>query len=459
MTRRSLTRASANAQRPSIGFVNLGCSKNQVDSEVMLGLLQTHGFNLTDKAEQAEVVIINTCGFIEEAKQESINAIIEHGDLKKSGACRVLIAAGCLAQRYQGELLKELPELDAVVGTGEFGRIADICRSLLEPKRKKQRLWVSPPPYLYDQLTPRVRLSKQHSAYVKIAEGCNRHCAFCAIPLMRGKQRSRPVESIVAEARALAEQGVKELNLISQDTINYGVDLGLRRGFVTLLRELVKVPALRWIRPFYLYPQEMTDELIALYAGEEKIAKYVDMPLQHINDGLLKKMHRLGDRAFITDMVNKCRSRIPGLTFRTAFIVGFPGETQREFEELRDYVREMEFERVAVFLYSDEEGTPAAELDGKVDRTVMEERRNELLRVQEQIALTKSRGLIGRTIEVLVEGLSEETELLLEARHEGQAPEIDGVVYVNDGMANPGDFVKVEITDASTYDLVGHIVG
>jgi ribosomal protein S12 methylthiotransferase len=445
--------------KPTIGFVNLGCSKNQVDSEIMLGLLTQHGFELTGEAGKAEVVIINTCGFIEEAKQESINAVVEYGDLKKSGACRVLIAAGCLAQRYQSELLKELPELDAVVGTGEFGRIAEICESLLVPKRRKQRLWVSPPPYLYDELTPRVRLSKQHSAYVKIAEGCNRACAFCAIPLMRGKQRSRPVESIVAEARALAEQGVKELNLISQDTINYGVDLGLRQGLVALLRELVKVPGLRWIRPFYLYPQEMTDELIALYAGEEKIAKYVDMPLQHINDGLLKRMHRLGNRAFITDVVNRCRSRIPGLTFRTAFIVGFPGETQRKFEELRDYVREMEFERVAVFLYSDEEGTPAAKLDGKVDRAVMEERRNELLLVQEEIALTKSRGMIGRTLEVLIEGLSEETELLLEARHEGQAPEIDGVVYVNDGMANSGDFAKVEITDASAYDLVGHIVG
>src|SRR5581483_11760557 len=463
--------------KTTIGFVNLGCSKNQVDSEIMLGSLVANGFELTADAEKAEVVIINTCGFIEEAKQESINAIIEHGDLKQSGSCKVLIAAGCLAQRYQGELLKALPELDAVVGTGEVGRIAEICRALLRPKRTSQRLWFSPPPYLYDELAPRVRLGKAHSAYVKIAEGCNRNCTFCAIPLMRGKQRSRPVESMVAE-------GVKEINLISQDTINYGVDLGLRQGLVSLLRELVKVKDLRWIRPFYLYPQQVTDELLDLYAGEDKIAKYIDMPLQHINDTMLARMHRLGNKAYLTALVERMRARIPGTTFRTAFIVGFPGETDAVFEELKRFVSEMAFDRVAVFLYSDEEGTPAANLDDKVDRAVMEERRNELLAIQESIASAKSREQIGRTLEVLVDGPSEETDLLLESRNEGQAPDIDGVVYINDapdhlthpalagrdrpdhlthpalaGRDRPfpkaGDFVKVEITEAATYDLVG----
>ncbi|MEW6245652.1 MAG: 30S ribosomal protein S12 methylthiotransferase RimO [Nitrospirota bacterium] len=488
--------------KPKIGFVNLGCSKNQVDSEIMLGSLLTNGFELTADAEKAEVVIINTCGFIEEAKQESIDAIIEHGELKQSGSCKVLIAAGCLAQRYQGELLKELPELDAVVGTGEFGRIAEICRALLRPKRTARRMWFSPPPYLYDELAPRVRLGKAHSAYVKIAEGCNRNCAFCAIPLMRGKQRSRPVESIVAEARRLAAEGVKEINLISQDTINYGIDLGLRQGFVSLLRELLKVKELRWIRPFYLYPQQVTDELLDLYAGEEKIATYIDMPLQHINDTMLKRMHRLGDQAYLTALVERMRARIPGVTFRTAFIVGFPGETDAAFAELKRFVSEMEFDRVAVFLYSDEEGTPAVELDNKVDRAVMEERRNELLAIQESIASAKSREQIGRTLEVLVDGPSEETDLLLEGRHEGQAPDIDGVVYINDVAGDPtsppragrdrpdclarpaqagrdrpdfltrpaqagrdrpfpgaGDFVTVQITEAATYDLVGRIVG
>ena len=477
------------APKATIGFVNLGCSKNQVDSEVMLGSLAANGFALTAEPGSAEVIIINTCGFIEEAKQESINTIIEYGQLKKTGACKALIAAGCLAQRYQGELLKELPELDGVVGTGEIGRIAEICRSVLRPPRNRQRVWMNPPPYLYDELTPRLRLGKRHSAYVKIAEGCNRACTFCAIPLMRGDQRSRPVESIVAEVRRLADEGVKEVNLISQDTMHYGLDLGLRGGLVALLRELVKVNGIRWIRPFYLYPQQVSEELIALYAGEEKIAKYVDMPLQHIDDAVLKRMNRLGSKASITTLIDRMRRGIPDLTFRTAFIVGFPGETKEAFAQLKRYLLEMEFDRLAVFLYSDEEGTAAAGLDRKLARNAMEERRAELMNVQEPICLRKSRRKVGSTLEVMIEGFSEETDLLLEARHEGMAPEIDGVVYINDvrtdltrppqarcdapltiDLTRPpqarqdaplpvaGDFVKVEITDASTYDLVGHVV-
>jgi ribosomal protein S12 methylthiotransferase len=457
----------------TIGFVNLGCSKNQVDSEIMLGTLVTEGFQLTGDPKKAEVVIINTCGFIEEAKQESINTILEHGHLKKTGTCRVLIAAGCLAQRYQGDLLKELPELDAVVGTGEFGKIAEICRDLLAPKKRHRRLWISQPPYLYDELAPRLRLGKQHSAYVKIAEGCNRNCTFCAIPLMRGKQRSRPVDSIVAEARQLAAEGVKEINLISQDTINYGVDLGLRQGLVQLLRELVKVDHLRWIRPFYLYPQQITDDLLDLYAGEEKITKYIDMPLQHINDRMLKRMHRLGDRGAIEALVERIRTRIPHVTFRTAFIVGFPGETDAAYTELRDYVEQAEFDRVAVFLYSDEEGTGAVSLDEKVERDVMDERRNAILSIQESISAAKGRATVGSILEVLVDGRSEETEHVLEGRHEGLAPEIDGVVYIDEDstpnaharhprhdVPSPvsGEFCTVEITDAAAYDLVGRIV-
>ena len=459
MPSHTLLTPAPSAPKTTIGFVNLGCAKNQVDSEVMLGALAQDGFTLTSDPHAAEVVIINTCGFIEEAKQESINAIIQFGKLKKTGACKVLIAAGCLSQRYQGELLKSLPELDGVVGTGEIARVADICRTLLAPTpaRQRQHLWMTPPPYLYDELTPRIRLGQSHSAFVKISEGCNRNCAFCAIPLMRGKQRSRPITSIIAEIRQLAAEGVKEINLISQDTINYGVDLGLRQGLTALLREAVMVPGIRWIRPFYLYPQQVSDELIALYAGEEKIVKYVDMPLQHINDAVLKRMHRLGTKASITELVHRFR-RIPGLTFRTGFIVGFPGETKAAFTELKRYVAEMEFDRVAVFLYSDEEGTPGADMNRKIDRNVMEERRALLLHLQDGIARRKNRGKIGSTIEVLVDGLSEETDLLLEARHEGQAPDIDGVVYLNDGTAHPGDFVKAEITDASTYDLVGRIV-
>ncbi|HEY7531358.1 MAG TPA: 30S ribosomal protein S12 methylthiotransferase RimO [Nitrospiraceae bacterium] len=445
--------------------MNLGCSKNQVDSEIMLGTLAQNGFALTADPHKAEVVIINTCGFIEEAKQESINTIIEHGKLKQTGVCRVLIAAGCLAQRYQGDLIKELPELDGVVGTGEFGRIAEICRSLLAPKKRQQRLWISEPPYLYDAEAPRIRLGYAHSAYVKIAEGCNRNCAFCAIPIMRGKQRSRPIESIVTEASRLAAEGVKEINLISQDTINYGVDLGVRHGLVSLLRELVRIKGLHWIRPFYLYPQQVTDELLDLYAGEEKMPRYIDMPLQHINDRMLKRMHRLGDRAALTALIDRIRTRIPGVTFRTAFIVGFPGETDREFDELRTFVEEAEFDRVAVFLYSDEEDTPAVSFNDKIDRLVMEDRRNDLLAVQEHIATAKGRAHIGSIKEVMVDGRSEEAPLLLEARHEGLAPEIDGVVYIKQDDVHrietpplPGDIVKVQITDAALYDLVGRIL-
>src|SRR5437867_6598802 len=342
MPSRLITPSRPSSKKTIIGFVNLGCSKNQVDSEVMLGMLVADRFALTADPKKADVVIINTCGFIEEAKPESIDTIIAHGRLKETGSCRVLSAAGCLAQRYQGDLLKQLPELDGVVGTGEFGKIAEICRNLLAPKNRQQRLWISEPPYLYDADAPRLRLGKAHSAYVKIAEGCNRNCAFCAIPLMRGKQRSRPVESIVAEATRLAAEGVREVNLISQDTVNYGVDLGLRQGLVALLRELVKVKGLRWIRPFYLYQQQVSDELFALYAGEEKITKYLDMPLQHINDGMLKRMHRLGTKASISALVERLRARIPGVTFRTAFIVGFPGETDAAFEELKQYVTDME---------------------------------------------------------------------------------------------------------------------
>jgi len=474
MPRKPLNMVS-DAPTTTIGFVNLGCTKNQVDAEVMLGALAAKGFALTTEPQEAQVVIINTCGFIEEAKQESIDTIIEYGELKKSGACKVLIASGCLAQRYQGELLKELPELDGVVGTGEIGRIADITETLLKPGRRKQRVWMAPPPYLYDELTPRLRIGKQHSAFVKIAEGCNRTCAFCAIPLMRGKQRSRPVASIVEEARRLAAEGVKEINLISQDTVNYGVDLGLRHGLTMLLRELVTVDGLRWIRPFYLYPQQVDEALIDLYAGQDKIAKYIDMPLQHINDTVLKAMHRLGNKRYITNLVNRLRQRIPGLTFRTAFIVGFPGETHAQFRELKQYLTEMEFDRVGIFVYSDEDDTPAVEFLGKLDRTLMEDRRAELLDLQETISLKRGQQKIGSTLEVLVEGPSEETDLLIASRHEGQAPEIDGLVYINDiedsaenthliqihrdaAVPRPGDLVKVQITEAAAYDLVGHIV-
>ena len=424
--------SSGSGKKTTVGFVNLGCTKNQVDSEIMLGTLAADGFELTGNPQKAEVVIINTCGFIEEAKQESINTILEHAKLKESGACRVLIAAGCLAQRYQGDLLKELPELDGVVGTGEFGKIAGICRDLLTPKRRHQRLWISPPPYLYDEMVPRLRLGKSHSAYVKIAEGCNRNCAFCAIPLMRGKQRSRPVESIMAEVQQLAEAGVKEINLISQDTVNYGVDLGLRQGLVCLLRELVKVKALRWIRPFYLYPQQVTDELLDLYAGEERITKYIDMPLQHINSAHAQAHASARRPANDRDVGGAHQDTDPWRHLSHGLHCGISRRN-------RSRVRRTQAVRRAggvrscggISLLGRREDTRSRVSIEKIDRSVMEERRNELLAVQEAIAAAKSMERIGSTLDVLVDGSAEEEGHWLEGRHEGLAPEIDGVVYID----------------------------
>lgn len=443
-----------------VGLVNLGCPKNQVDSEVMLGLLKQDGFELTADTEKAEVIVINTCGFIDAAKQESINAIIEFGAYKKTGVCRVLIAAGCLAHRYPKELMSDLPELDAVVGTGDFPKIAGICKTLLAQNRRgrKQHVWTASPTALYDAATPRLTLSPRHWAYLKVSEGCNYRCSFCAIPNFRGDLVSREVSDVLSEARSLADRGVVELNLIAQSLTSFGWDRREKNGLMGLLRPLVQVDGIRRIRLFYTYPTDLSDELLNFMAAEPKICNYVDLPLQHINDAILRKMNRKGSSRLIRNLLTRIREKVPGVTLRSTFIVGFPGETEAQFEEIADLIRDIRFDRLGVFTYSREDGTTAYPLGDPIPAEVKTERQEKLLALQSGIIREKHAMMIGTVQEVLVDGPSRETDLLLEGRTEGQAPEIDGVVYINDGAASAGDIVKVEITQAGEHDLVGHII-
>jgi ribosomal protein S12 methylthiotransferase len=441
-----------------VGLVSLGCPKNQVDSEVMLGLLKQGGFELISDIDRAEVIIVNTCGFIDAAKEESIETLIELGRLKKKGTCQILVAAGCLAQRYGEELLSELKELDAVVGTGDFPGIANLCQKLLEKTSGSSNplSMVSQPAFLYEVATPRLRLSPRHWAYVKISEGCNYRCSFCSIPAFRGDIQSRPADSIIAEAERLAAEGVKEINLIAQSLTSYGWDWKKKNELPKLLKGLTRVDGIRWIRLFYAYPTDLTDELIELIAAEEKICNYVDLPLQHTDDEILKKMRRKGDSRLIRSLLEKLRSGIPQLALRTTFIVGFPGETEAQFGKLLDFVGEGWFNRVGVFTYSHEEGTPAYEFSDSISPEEKNERRNRLTEIQEEVSLSKNQALVGTVREVLVEGVSSETGRL-EGRLEGQAPEIDGVVML-EGEARPGTFVKAEITEANETDLAGTVL-
>lgn len=444
---------------PKVGLINLGCSKNQVDSEVMLHKLNEAGFQLTAREEEAEIIIINTCGFIESAKRESINMIIDLGKLKKKGQCKTLIATGCLTQRYQEELLKELPELDGIVGTTEYPKIAEICKSFLEQKGKKRKRssWLSEPTALYQESDiDRVLIGPRHWAYVKISEGCDKSCSFCIIPAMRGTMRSRSISSLVNEVNGLGKKGVREVNLIAQDLTSYGRDLG-KVQLLELLRELVKCE-IDWIRLLYNYPHPFPDELMDLIAKEDRICKYIDMPLQHIDEEILKRMNRIHKQEYTINLISKMRKRIPNLVLRTSLIVGFPGETEQQFKTLLDFVEETRFDRLGVFVYSREEDTPAREFEKQIPEEVKQERWETLMALQKEISLENNRKLIGTVQDVLVSGVSEETDLLLEGRYYGQMPEGDGKVYINDGTANTGDLVKVEITDAHPYDLVGKII-
>jgi len=451
-----------------IGFVSLGCSKNLVDSEVMMGQLKQHGYELTTDREAADVMVVNTCGFIQSAKEESINAILEMAELKESANLKRLVVAGCLVERYRQDLLNQLPEVDAVLGTSEIEKIVaavDPAAVAAEDAAfVASNAWMTRglPTYLYDEASPRILATPKHFAYVKIAEGCDHTCAFCAIPQMRGKYRSRRAGSILREAEQLAAQGVKELVLISQDSTQYGLDLGIKDSLADLLRSLARVDGIEWIRVMYTYPNSLSDETLRAMAEEPKVCNYLDMPLQHASANILKRMRRGGNRQLLEKLLGRARQLVPGMTLRTTLIVGFPGETDEDFEELMQFVRDVEFDRVGVFTYSDEEGTHGYELDGKVPARTMRSRRAKLMREQAKISKRRNKALIGRRFRALLEGVSEETDLLLQARMESQAPEVDGHVLINDAPdefnAKPGDFLEIEITEAHEYDLVARMI-
>lgn len=441
-----------------VGLANLGCSKNQVDAEVMLGFLAKAGFAFTPDQHEADVIIVNTCGFIEISREESINTLLDLAQMKEKGRCRLLIAAGCLTQRYGKELIREMPEVDAVVGTGDLPRIGDICLNLINNKDTQKKEWLSLPQYLYDEMTPRIRFGQKHWAYVKVSEGCNKQCSFCSIPIMRGRLKSRSLDSIVQEVQGLAESGVREINLIAQDMSSYGEDRRERRALAKLLRVLGKTEGIEWFRLFYTYPTTLTDEILEILASEPKFCNYVDLPLQHIDDDILKRMNRYGDGALIRKLIKRVRIIIPNVVLRSTFIVGFPGETEEQFQRLFDFVGETQFDRLGVFSFSKEEGTPSFSLSQQLHESVKKRRRSKLLRLQSKISLQKNKGLIGTHQRVMVDGISPETDLLLEGRMAGQAPEIDGVVYINEGIASAGEFADVKIMEAHPYDLVGQIV-
>ena len=446
-----------------VGFISLGCPKNLVDSEVMMGELAREGYEITRDASEADTLVVNTCGFIDAAKKESVDAILEAARLKSEGKCTRLVVAGCLVERYRDELRAEIPEVDAFIGTSQ---VTDITK-VADERVNTRQLPVLPlgnqtATYLYDDSTPRVLATPGHFAYVKIAEGCDRPCAFCFIPQMRGHFRSRRFGSVVAEAKRLAEQGVKELVLVAQDSSRYGEDLGEQDALAALMRELCRLEGVEWVRVMYTYPTHISDAFLDALASEPKAVKYLDMPLQHASRNVLKLMKRGGNRASLERLIERVRERVPGIAVRTTFITGFPGETEEDFNELLAFIRNVEFDRVGVFTYSDEEGTPAFDLLNKVDAKVAKKRRDRLMREQSRISLRRNRARVGETVRVLFEGASEETDLLWQGRMETQAPEIDGCVLINDapeGCApEPGDFVNVLITEAQQYDLVGQIV-
>ena len=446
-----------------VGFISLGCPKNLVDSEVMMGQLQQKGYQITADAEQADTVVVNTCGFIESAKQESIEAILEAARLKTEGKARRLVVAGCLVERYRDELKAEMPEVDAFIGTSQINDILQVC----DPKTNTRSLPVIPlgnqsATYLYDESTPRVLATPSHYAFIKIAEGCDRPCAFCFIPQMRGHFRSRRFGSIVAEAHQLAEEGVKELILVAQDSSRYGEDLGKQDALAHLLRELCRTDGIEWVRVMYTYPTHISDAFLDVLAEEPKAVKYLDIPLQHASQNVLKLMKRGGNRASLERLIARVRERVPGIAVRTTFITGFPGETEDDFKELLTFVRNVEFDRVGVFTYSDEEGTPAYVLPNKVDPKIARQRRDRLMKEQAKIAKRKHNAMIGKTVTVMFEGESNESDLLWQGRMETQAPDIDGCVLINDApehfLPAPGEMVNVLIEEAQEYDLVGRIV-
>ena len=437
----------------NIYMISLGCAKNLVDSEVMLGHLPKDRYAIVTDEAQADIILINTCAFVEEAKEESVDAILDAAEYKTRGSCRLLAVCGCLPQRYSETLMRELPEADLLFGIGEIPHVAELLEQALE----QRTVAVNKTSYLYDHTTPRTRSSPFFSAYVKISEGCDNHCAYCVIPSLRGPLRSREIASVVEETRQLVASGVREINLVAQDVTAFGLDRG-KRELGALLRELVRIDDLGWLRVLYAHPAGIDDELIDLVAGEEKICKYLDIPIQHIDDEILERMNRHTDSAGIRALLEKLRARIPDVTLRTSLITGFPGETDAQFARLLDFVQEGWFDRIGVFRYSREEGTPAAEFPDQVPARISKLRLDRLMKAQKRISFRKNRALIGKVEPVLVEGVNEETDLLLRGRCARQAPDVDGQVYITAGQAVVGDIVPLRITDSSDYDLIGEIV-
>ena len=436
----------------TIHFVSLGCPKNRVDTEVMLGVADHVGYQLVERAEDAQVIVVNTCGFIDAAKEESVETILEMGALREGGSCEKLVVAGCLSQRYPDQLASEMPEVDHFLGSSDMLKLGDVL------SKPSARMLVGNPADFTLRATDPRRLSQgQHSAYVKIAEGCNRSCSFCTIPSFRGKQRSRPIEDVVAEVQALVSLGTKEINLISQDTVAYGRDLKDGTDLTKLVEAIAEVDGLRWVRIFYLYPETLRDSLIEVIAEHPKVLPYVDMPLQHASDAMLRRMKRGhgGDR--LRRVVDRLRTRIDELVFRTAFIVGHPGETDADFDELLEFVRWARFDRVGVFRYSREEGTASGGMDEVVEDAVIASRHRRLMAAQRPISRERMEQMVGQTLEVLVEGVSDESDLLLQGRWWGQAPEIDGHVYLANGTAQPGELRQALVTRAADYDLVADL--
>jgi ribosomal protein S12 methylthiotransferase len=446
---------SSHSSKKTIHFVSLGCPKNRVDSEVMLGVASEQKFQIVDDAADAEVIVVNTCGFIGEAKKESIDTILEMAELKKEGACKTLVVSGCLSQRYPVELAAKMPEVDHFLGSSDMLRLGEVLEG------KAERMLVgNPADWVIRASDPRIVTDSRASAYLKIAEGCNRTCSFCTIPQFRGKQRSRSADDVVREAEQLVASGVIELNVISQDTVAYGRDRAKseRTDLATLARRIADVKGVRWVRLFYLYPETIDEALIDLLANHPRVVPYVDMPLQHAADAMLKRMKRGHGKDRQKRVVERLRKAIPDLTFRTAFIVGHPGETDEEFAELCEFVEWARFERVGVFRYSDEETCASHELGAKVKGAVAANRHRRLMAIQRRIAREANAALVGRELEVLVEGESEEHEFVMKGRHAGQAPEIDGQVFLSGGEARAGEMRRVQISQASDYDLVGELL-
>jgi ribosomal protein S12 methylthiotransferase len=453
-----------------LGFVSLGCPKNLVDGEVMLGLARDAGHEITNDVDAAEVLVVNTCAFIDVAREESVNAILEMAQKKREGGCKRLIVTGCLAERYRDELKAEIPEIDAVLGTGEVPEIVGaVGASPLVFHRKApgasqpEAPYVhQAPTYLYDAGTPRLQTTPKHYAYVKVAEGCDYTCAFCIIPTLRGKYRSRDEASIVAEAERLAASGVRELLLISQDTTFFGNDRGERGALARLLRRLNAVDGLTWIRLLYLYPTTIGDDVLQAMAECDKVCNYIDLPLQHASADVLRRMRRPGNREAYDKLLARIRRTVPNVTLRTTFIVGFPGETDRDFEELCAFVRDTGFDHVGVFTYSHEEGTRAFVMDDDVPADVKEARRDALMQLQQGLVEARQRARIGHDVQVMVDGPSPESELVLTGRLQGQAPDIDAMVYLSDCDPSAfalGDVVTARVTDARGYDLVASPIG